>query len=130
LDEIKAVNPKLYDYIMENEAKLRARTYQPYGKDNWYGIGRSQGMKDIDKLKYAVPNLIKSENDVKFFTVDSGVGVYGGMYAVAPVGIINRKLVDEKEKFFKFVRCLKHYKSGGYYTFTSVELEKYLNYEE
>lgn len=130
LDEIKVRNPKLYDYIMENEAGLRARTYQPYGKDNWYGIGRSQGMKDIDTLKYAVPNLVKDENDVRFFKADSGVGVYGGMYAVAPADVINRKLVDEKENFFKFIRCLKHYKSGGYYTFTSVELEKYLNYEE
>lgn len=130
LDEIKARNPRLYDYIMENEAGLRARTYQPYGKDNWYGIGRSQGMKDIDIVKYAVPNLIKDENDVRFFTADSGVGVYGGMYAVAPADIINSKLVDGKENFFKFIRCLKHYKSGGYYTFSSVELEKYLNYEE
>lgn len=123
-------NPKLFEYIMENEAGLRARTYQPYNKDTWYGIGRSQGMKDIYKFKYAVPSIVKSEKDIKFFIADKGVGVYGGVYAVGSTDTIHRKLVEEKENFFKFIRCLKHYRSGGYYTFTSVELEKYLNYEE
>lgn len=130
LDNLKDYNPKLYEYIMENEAGLKARTYQPNDKDLWYGIGRSQGLKDIYRFKYAVPNIVKNENDINVFVAGKGVGVYGGMYAVGPVDVIIRKLKDEKENFFKFIRCLKHYKSGGYYTFSSVELEKYLNYEE
>ena len=130
LDEMKEYNPKLYKYIMENETGLKARTYQPNDKDLWYGIGRSQGLKDIYRFKYAVQNIVKNENDINVFVAGKGVGVYGGMYVVGPVDAIIRKLKDEKENFFKFIRCLKHYKSGGYYTFTSVELEKYLNYEE
>lgn len=119
----------VYDYIIENKELLEKRDYDK----NWYGFGRSQGINDISRVKYAVNTIIKSVGDIKLRECGPDCGVYSGLYIL----VNNENIKDsleyiksriESEDFLSFVKCLKHYKSGGYYNFTSKELEKFLNF--
>ena len=44
-----------------------------------------------------------------------------------PFEVIERAI--KSEEFINYISALKHYKSGGYYNYSSKELEQYLNYK-
>ena len=118
--------PELYSYIMSNEKELRKRTYDK--SSNWWEIGRSQGLSDTFKNKICVNNLTKQVGDLKLYKGLAGCHVYSGFYILTdyPFETIERAL--HSEEFFIFVKSLKKYKSGNYYTFSSKDTEKFLNY--
>ena len=111
-----------YNRLLNQKEKLEARaTNEP-----WYAFGRTQAINDTYKDKWAVKSLVKTIYDIKPVKVPSGTGVYGGLYILTehPEGL----KVLETEDFMNYVKMLGKYKSGGYYTFSSKELENYLNY--
>lgn len=131
LYKMKEASPNVYAYLMENREKLEKRTYDTKDTDNtWHSIGRSQGLKDTYVDKICVTSLVKEPKDVRLYDVPGGIGVYGGLYIKTKLSIeeIDRVLCNSWE-FIDYVKSLRKYKSGGYYTFSSKDLENYLNYK-
>ena len=112
----------IYGWLAENRKKLEGRsTTEP-----WYAFGRTQAINDTYREKWAVKSIVRTARDVRPLRVPVGSGVYGGLYILTehPEGL----KVLETEEFISYVKMLGKYKSGGYYTFSSKELENYLNY--
>ena len=121
-EELEKNAPMEYKLLSENKDKLLERaTDEP-----WYAYGRTQAIKDTFKEKWAVKSTIKDLSEPICKRVPSGSGVYGGLYILTehPEGL----KALETQDFMNYVKMLGKYKSGGYYTFSSKELENYLNW--
>ena len=128
---VRRRNREAFDYMWENKSRLESRSYD----SEWYGFGRKQGITDTYRSKIAVNNVIKDIKDIKISFVPAGEGVYSGQYIIfndesrwiqTYTDIVRALCSDE---FIKYVKALKKHKSGGYYTFTTKHLEKYLNWK-
>jgi adenine-specific DNA-methyltransferase len=121
-DELKLKAGFEYNWLLRNREKLENRATE----EPWYAFGRTQAIKDTFTEKWAIKSIVKSVKDVKPMRVPIGSGVYGGLYILTerPEGL----KVLETEDFMNYVKMLGKYKSGGYYTFSSKELENYLNW--
>lgn len=95
----------------------------------WYLYGRTQALKDVWSQKYTINTILKDVNSIKLNLVPSGSGVYSGLYILTSVGKEMLTQILCSQDFINYVAVLKKYKSGGYYTFNSKELEMYLNYK-
>ena len=97
----------------------------------FYEFGRTQALLDVWKDKIAINTLLRTEKDLKIEKVDAGCGVYSGLYIISEFDIsyeiIRNILVCEE--FGKYVSLLKKYKSGGYYTFNTKDVQQYINYK-
>ena len=104
-------------------------------KENWYLYGRSQAINDVNKNKYAINNLIKTREDIKLHYCCSETGVYSGFYILSKDDFRSsetRQFIEEtinSYEFINYVHSLGRYKNGGFSTFTTKELEKYLNFK-
>lgn len=96
---------------------------------NWHLYGRTQAIKDVWKDKISVNTIVKDTNSIKLHFVPMGGGVYSGLYILTSLSMVVICASLVSDGFVQFVTSLKKYKSGGYYTFNSGELEQYLNYE-
>ena len=96
---------------------------------DWYLYGRTQALKDVWSQKYTINTILKDVKSIKLNLVPSGSGVFSGLYILTTVSkdILSQVLCNQD--FINYVTVLKKYKSGGYYTFNSKELEMYLNYK-
>jgi adenine-specific DNA-methyltransferase len=93
--------------------------------DGWWLYGRTQALNDVWKDKVAINVLIKDIKDLKIEEVKSGSGIYSGLYILGcEVDIVKKTLMTHD--FINYLKALKKYKSGGYYTFSSKDLEQYL----
>ena len=112
-----------YQLFCENREKLEARsTTEP-----WYAFGRTQAIKDTFKDKWAIKSIVKDLDDIRPMYVPAGSGVYGGLYIIPERPEQLECLYCEE--FLDYVKSLKKYKSGGYYTYSSKDLEQYLNWK-
>ena len=128
-EELKK-DKNLYDYLVSNKERLLKRTAEKDIYKYWYAFGRSQAINDTYKDKMTLNQLIRDEKDLKFVNAPSGVGVYGGLYITSdtiPLSEIRTAL--QSREFVKYVVLLGKYKSGGYYTFSSKDVKKYLDYK-
>ncbi len=98
-------------------------------KNQWYLFGRTQGLKDVAKNKYAINTIIKDLSSIRLERVPSGKGVYSGLYILTDVDFETIQHLVLSEDFIEYLKMLKNYKSGGYYTFASRDLEQYLNFK-
>lgn len=124
--EILIQDEILKNYYKKYEEKLKNRSLE--NKNFWWGFGRSQAVKDVYKDKICINSLIKSTKDLKISFAKAGVGVYGGLY------ILNASLKSVENalksgEFIEFIEFLGKYKNGGYYTFSSKDLNKFLDYK-
>lgn len=127
LSEIKNQDPKLHNYILNNEEKLKNRSIE--NKNYWYGYGRSQGMSDLKYERVAVNNLFKTYNDVKVHDIKSGEICYSGLYSrTTNCNAESIKEILNTPQFEEYFKCVGAYKSGGYYTLKSKHLESYINF--
>lgn len=95
----------------------------------WYGFGRTQGINDVYRCKYAINALIRTPFDLKLIKCDKGVGVYSGLYILTEVAEKELREMLYNEDFITYISLLGKYKSGGYYTFSSKDLKNYLEYK-
>ncbi len=126
-DYIEQYYPYIYKYLKMHKEKLISRSLEK--NSDWFLFGRSQGIKDTFKHKIAINTMIKNKNSIKLNVVEKGNGVYSGLYILTNYtydDIYNAVYSDE---FIIYLKSLKKYKSGGYYTFSSKDLEKYLVYK-
>ncbi|MDR0906418.1 MAG: SAM-dependent methyltransferase [Oscillospiraceae bacterium] len=123
--ETLAEVPAIKRHFEAHRQKLEARSLDRGAA--WYEFGRSQGLNDVGRNKYAVNALIRSAADIKLTPCAPGTGVYGGLYILTDVGLDElRSLFNDN--FTGYAEMLGKYKSGGYYTFSSKDLQRYLNY--
>lgn len=100
-------------------------------KKGWFLYGRTQALRDVSKPKIVVSQYVHMDRPYKYRTVPANTGVYSGYYIVCEEGATQEeitKILDSKA-FKLFVKTVGRCKNGDYYTVTSSELEKFLNYE-
>ena len=114
-------------YLEENQHSLLKGKSKEDCPD-WYLFGRTQALKDVCKAKYSINTCIRDLNSIKFYSIPAGVGVYSGLYILTDIDEFKLKRTICSEDFLKYIRSLKKYKSGGYYTFNSKDLEVFLNF--
>ncbi|MDR0955758.1 MAG: N-6 DNA methylase [Candidatus Nomurabacteria bacterium] len=125
-NKIAKSSPKIYKYLLSEKSALARRSIE--NESSWYLYGRSQAIKDVCKNKIAVNTIIKDRASLKINDVPAGSGVYGGLYILTDQPEAVKKIIGSDD-FIGYVRSLKKYKSGGYYTFSSDDLKKYLKWE-
>ena len=124
---------KLVEFMRNRAIEMDVDTENPA----WYLYGRTQALNDVKYDKISVNNLIRNSNDIKlYFLINNDkeqFGVYSGYY----IPIYNKSIAykimevlryDMSEDFIDYIKAVGKYKNGGYYTFSSKELEMWLNY--
>lgn len=118
---------KSYNHLLKYKNELSK--HRDISKEElWYLFGRTQAIKDVLKNKYAINTIIKNINSIRLEEVQAGRGVYGGMYIITKESFETIRKIILSENFINYIKSLRKYKSGGYYTFSSKDLELYLNY--
>ncbi|MBR6026486.1 MAG: hypothetical protein IK065_02680 [Neisseriaceae bacterium] len=125
-DELIKV-PKIKDYYFKNVEKLKSHSLE--NKNIWHIFGRSQGVLDTWKNKYAINALIRHIDDIKLTPCPTGVGSYSGLYILTELSFNELKNILFQQEFVDYIQSLGKYKQGGYYTFSSKDLLKYLDYK-
>lgn len=128
------IDNNLVDYMRSKAIEMEVDIENPA----WYLYGRTQALNDVKYDKVAINNLIRNEEDIKvyflFDTVrDRQYGIYSGYYipiynktmAEKVLKVIHYYLADD---FVEYIKAVGKYKNGGYYTFSSKELEMWFNY--
>ena len=123
---IEEYYPSIYEYLISNKEKLISRSLEK--NSDWFLFGRSQGIKDTFKNKIAINTMIKDFNSIKLNQVEKGMGIYSGLYILSTYTFDDIYNAVYHSDFIKYLKSLRKYKSGGYYTFSSKDLEKYLMY--
>lgn len=98
----------------------------------WYLYGRTQALNDVKYNKISVNNMIRNVSDLKINFVTEQQGVYSGYYIPLYVnyGNMQNNIIRSisSVEFVEYIKAVGKYKNGGYYTFSSKELETWLNY--
>ena len=119
-------NKKVAEYLrLHKDELLKGKSEQSHPL--WYLFGRTQALKDVWVPKMAVNTCVRDVASLKINSVPTGSGVYSGLYVLHTIPeeyIVKALMTDD---FIEYIKMLKKYKSGGYYTFNSKELEQYLN---
>ena len=125
--EVLAQIPQIRQRYGQHSEKLKSRSLE--NADAWHGFGRSQGIQDVPKRKYAINTLIRDTSDIKLTVCEPGTGVYSGLYILTELEYGELKEILFADDFVTYVKMLGKYKSGGYYTYSSKDLLKYLDYK-
>lgn len=113
----------------EDYKKILLKGNNENENQEWYLYGRTQALKDVWKDKWSINTVIKDVSSIKLNFVPSGSGVYSGLYIITQAGEEVLRNIILSEEFIHYVALLKKYKSGGYYTFNTRELELYINFK-
>lgn len=117
-----------FDYLTAHKDQL-SKNRDIDGDEFWYLFGRTQALNDVSRTKYAVNTIIKDIESIKLEIVETGKGVYSGLYILTDIAFDEIREIVFSDEFIGYIKMLKNYKSGGYYTFTSKDLEQFLNYK-
>jgi len=121
---------RVYQYLLSKKDILINRSNEKDKEMYWYAFGRSQALLDTYKDKLTINTLLRDEQDLKCVEAPAGVGVYGGLYIISDTfsheDIISTLKTPE---FAAYIALLAKYKSGGYYTFSSKDIQAYLDYK-
>ncbi len=120
--------PEIAEYLTKHKTDLLKKQTE-LQNPNWYLYGRTQAIKDVYLKKYSINTIIKSVETIKLVEVPSGSGVYSGLYILTEAPYEVLESIIKSDEFIGYLKILKHYKSGGYYTYTSKDLEQFINYK-
>ena len=123
---IKEMEPHTAKLLEDNRESLNKRTIDKGGV--WYGFGRAQAIGDTYKKKYAINSLYKTVSDVHIYPCESGCAVYGGLYILTELSEAELLSILQTQEYIDYVVSIGKYKSGGYYTISSKEVERFINY--
>lgn len=121
-------NPSLYNYLLAHKEEL-TKDRDIEDKELWYLFGRSQAIKDVSKDKYALNTIIKDKSSIRLVKVAKGEGIYSGLYILSDIPESEIRELIVSDDFIEYIQMLANYKSGGYYTFASKDVELFLNYK-
>ncbi len=118
--------PSVAAYLNDHKAELlKGKTEGEC--QGWYLYGRSQALRDVHENKYAINTVVRDVASLRLETVPPGSGLYSGLYILTQVPLPIIEGIVRTDNFMAYLRMLRKYKSGGYYTFNSADLEQYLN---
>lgn len=120
--------PEIAEYLTKHKTDLLKKQTE-LQNPNWYLYGRTPAIKDVYLKKYSINTIIKSVETIKLIEVPSGQGVYSGLYILTDIPFEVLESIIRSDEFIGYLKILKHYKSGGYYTYTSKDLEQFINYK-
>lgn len=125
---------ELSEYAQEHLLKRAKQLHMEENgkmKGEWWLYGRTQAINDITEFRLSISNLIRTKEDIKLRYVLNGIGVYSGFYILPNSSEMAYNITDwlRTDEFEHYVKALGRYKNGGYYTFTTKELQNYLNYK-
>lgn len=121
-------NVRIAEYMNQNKKELlKGKTENEFPE--WYLYGRTQALKDTFCNKIGINALVKNVSSVKLQKVPAGSGLYSGLYIQTNVDFETIDRIIKNEDFINYLKVIKKYKSGGYYTYNSKDLEQYLNYK-
>ena len=92
----------------------------------WFGFGRSQGINDVAKERIGINALLRDVSDIKTEIIKPGRGIYSGLYILTTIPSETIIRYIKSDEFVKYISLLGKYKSGGYYTFSSKDIKKFL----
>ncbi|MCD8292118.1 MAG: BREX-1 system adenine-specific DNA-methyltransferase PglX [Prevotella sp.] len=118
--------PEVAEYLNANKETLlkgRDENTHPF----WYLYGRTQALHDVFEEKYAINTVIKDIKSIKLERVPYGSGLYSGLYILTKVSFETLESIIKTDDFINYLKMLKKYKSGGYYTYNSLDLEQFIN---
>lgn len=120
-------NKEIKEHLFSHKADLLKGREEFVG---WYLYGRTQALADVYRPKLSINSLVRTKDDLKLVELMSGEGIYSGLYVIThiPVSWQDIKNVIASDEFTKYVTLLKKYKSGGYYTYNSKDVEQFINY--
>ena len=121
-------NKPLYEYLQLHKEDL-AKGRDIDNRELWYLFGRTQAIKDVFKDKYAINTIIKEKSSIRLEKVCAGKGLYSGLYILTTIPENEIREYIMSDEFVSYIKMLSNYKSGGYYTFASKDVEQYLNYK-
>lgn len=113
-------------FLSNKEKLLKGKKEYP----SWYLFGRTQALADVFRPKLSINSLIRDVKDFKLIELNSGEGIYSGLYIITDYEISMSEIKNAiaTPEFVEYIKTLKKYKSGGYYTFNSKDVEQYVNY--
>lgn len=126
------IDNNLVDFMRNKAIEMEVDIENPA----WYLYGRTQALNDVKYDKVAINNLIRNEEDIKVYFLFDTVrqyGIYSGYY----IPIYNKAMANKvlkviryylADNFIEYIKAVGKYKNGGYYTFSSKELEMWFNY--
>lgn len=129
------MDDKLVEFMRNKAIEMEVDIENPA----WYLYGRTQAINDVKYDKVAINNLIRNNDDVKlYFLINDNkeqYGVYSGYYIPLYNKNIGLKLMEKirhrfSDDFINYIKAVGKYKNGGYYTFSSKELEMWFNYNK
>ena len=97
--------------------------------DGWYLYGRTQALSDVWKDKISINTLLRTKADLKVEEAKAGKGIYSGLYIIGDIDIKTAKEILISDEFVEYIKCIKKYKSGGYYTYNTKDVEQFINYK-
>lgn len=126
-DIIKKKDPITAKYLLRNKELLIKRAIDK--PEYWHAFGRTQAIADTYKRKYIINTIYKDVLDIRVDICEKGCAVYSGLYILTDTDIETIKRILISKDYLEYVKSFGRYKNGGYYTITSKEIEKYLNYK-
>lgn len=121
-------NTQVAEYLEANKTDL-LKDATPQDNPFWYLFGRTQALKDVAVNKLAINTTIKDVKSIKLNLVPAGSGIYSGLYILTDFDFAVIEEILRSENFVNYISSLKKYKSGGYYTYNSKDLEAFLNHK-
>ena len=114
-------------FIEQKKALLKGRAEYA----GWYLFGRTQALSDVYRPKLSINALVRTKEDIKLVELVSGEGIYSGLYITTNFNISLQDIrgIVVSDEFINYVKLLKKYKSGGYYTFNTKDIEQFINYK-
>ena len=120
------LNEDVQKYLLKNKEKLEKRSIDK--NTPWYAFGRTQAINDVQKQKISINTTIKDIESIKLNLIEPGQGVYSGLYILTDKPYEYIEKIIKTKRFIKYIEGLNKCKNAGYYTFSSKDLEKYINY--
>ena len=111
-------------YLEKFKDILKKRSSE--NKKHWWAFGRSQAIKDFYKEKIAINTTIKNTKSVKLKSLKENTLIYSGLY-ILNANYKNMEIL-KSDDFINYLSMLSKYKSGGYYSLSSKDLKKYIDY--
>lgn len=126
------MDDKLVDFMRNKAIEMEVDIENPA----WYLYGRTQALNDVKYNKISVNNLIRNNDDIKLYFLVNGkeqFGVYSGYYIPLYNESVENKVMKKiryglSDDFVEYIKAVGKYKNGGYYTFSSKELESWFNF--
>lgn len=123
------IDNDLCSYILDKAEKMGLSIES----DEWYLYGRTQALNDVKYRKICINNLVRTKEDLKITEVNGQEGVYSGFY----IPLYDYYVCDKydiirtinNDDFIKYIKAVGKYKNGGYYTFSTKEIESWINYK-